>query len=133
MAWQPIAAGVKGLLWYDFDWFLKDIPKEEYEATLGYFRETVRDIARYLDVFLSVEPVEQPKTSARGVSVRSWRVGDKCYLLTVNTQVSPVRAEVSFGEAEVKPLHAEIGDVPSVSAGQLVFDLPALGFSFVSF
>ena len=133
MAWQPIAAGVKGLLWYDFDWFLKDIPKGEYEATLGYFRETVRDIARYLDVFLSVEPVEQPKTSAKGVTVRSWRVGDKRYLLTVNTLTSPVRAEVSTGGAEVKSVHAEIGDVPSASAGQLVFDLPALGFSFVSF
>ena len=133
MAWQPIAAGVKGLLWYDFDWFLRDIPKEEYETTLSYFRETVKDIARYLDVFLSVEPVEQPKTSAKNVTVRCWRVGEKRYLLAANTQASPVRAEVSPGGAEVKVVHAEIGEAPSVSAGQLVYDLPALGFSFVSF
>ena len=133
MSWQPIAVGVKGLIWYDFNWFVKDIPKEEYETTLAYFRQTVSDIARYSDVFLSVEPVEQPTTSAKGVTTRSWRVGEKRYLLAVNTQTSPVQAEVSPGGAEVKAVHAEIGNAPSVTAGKLVFDLPALGFSFVSF
>ena len=137
MSWQPIAVGVKGLIWYDFDWFVKDLPKdfskEGYEATLAYIRETVGDIARFSDVFLSVEPVEQPTTTAKGVSVRSWRVGEKRYLLAVNTQTSPVQAEVIPGGAEVKSVKAEIGAAPSVAAGKLTFDLPAIGFSFVSF
>jgi hypothetical protein len=60
-------------------------------------------------------------------------VGEKRYLLVVNTQTSPVQAEVSPGGAEVKAVQAEVGHAPSVSAGKLVFDLPALGFSFVSF
>ena len=137
MSWQPIAVGVTGLIWYDFDWFVKDLPKdfpkEGYEATLAYIRETVSDIARYSDVFLSVEPVEQPTTTAKGVTVRSWRVGEKRYLLAVNTQTSPVRADVIPGGAEVKSVKAEIGAAPAVTAGKLTFDLPAIGFSFVSF
>ena len=131
MAWQPLAVGVKGLIWYSFNWFIKDIPQDEYEATLAYFRQTVTDIARYTDVFLSVEPIEPPTTSAKGVTVRSWRLGEKRYLLAVNTKTSPVRAEVSAGE--VKDVHVEVGEKASVADGRLVFDLPSLGFSFVRY
>ena len=37
------------------------------------------------------------------------------------------------GGAEVKSVKAEIGAAPAVTAGKLMFDLPAIGFSFVSF
>ncbi len=131
MSWQPIACGVLGLLWYDFDWFMKDIPKEEFEATWGYFKDTVSKMAAHADVFLSVEPTEQPKIDNPAIRARAWKKGDRRYVLVCNVDDKPV--SVRLGLDIPGEMAAVEGDVPKRDGNNLVYNLAPYAVSFVRF
>lgn len=134
MSWQPIALGVKGLIWYSFDWMLKASSPAEFKERWGYMRETVSEIAKFSSVFLSVEPAPLAKTDNARVSVKTWRQGGSCWLLCVNTTEKPQGASVSVsGIPKIGDIKAEIGEKPKMSDKRLKFDLPPLGIAFIKF
>jgi hypothetical protein len=134
MAWQPIALGVKGLIWYSFDWMLKDSSPSEFKERWGYVKETVGEIARFSPIFLSVEPAPAAKSDNGSVTVRTWRHGDSCWLLCVNTTEKKQTANVSMDSIpRIGNIKAEFGELPESAGGKMRYDLPPLGVSFVRF
>ena len=131
MSWQPIACGVLGLIWYEFDWFMAEIPKEDFDRTWGYFKETVGKISAHTDVFLSIEPVAQPKVGNPAVRARAWKKGDSRYVLVCNVEDKPVdiRLDLDFPGR----MTAVEGDVPKRDGNGLLYSLSPYGVSFVRF
>lgn len=132
MAWQPIAIGAKGLIWYSFDWLLKESSPAEFRERWGYVRETIGEIARFAPVFLSVEPAPVAKSSNPSVTVRTWRQGGSVYLVAVNTTDSEQVATVMLKDFSCKSqAKVEVGSAPIVEGESYRFALPPLGVSFV--
>jgi len=132
MTYQAVVAGATGIIWYDFDWFNKDIEPTEREGALNAFRETAGNLVRFADVFLSDEPRPQVSTAAAGVRVASWRKGGRRYVLVVNTLATPAADVRVVAGAPVGAVKVEFGRTPK-EGPDLAYDLPPLGFSFVSF
>ena len=115
MAWQPLALGVKGFIWYSFDWMLHASSPEEFKERWGYVRETVAEIARFSPVFLSVEPVSAAKSNNAAVTAKTWRHEDFVWLAAVNTTDRNQRADISVeGTVERRSALAEIGSMPEI-------------------
>ena len=132
MAWQPIALGVKGFIWYSFDWLLHESTPEEFKVRWGYMKETFADIARFSPVFLSVEKAPAATCDNAAVTVKTWRHDGSVWLAVVNTteeaQTAHVRpaCKVKAGATAV-----EIGTAPTMNGDRLDFALPPLGFTFM--
>lgn len=132
MTWQAIVMGVKGIFWYDFDWFDKDIPEAERPMATEAFRDTVAAIKKYADVFLSTEVAPKVATDNPSLRVCAWKLGKEVYVLAVNTSTEALKAHVDPMFA-AKKAFAELGGAPSVGDGRLAYDLPALGFALTRF
>lgn len=130
MTWQAVVAGATGIVWYDFDWFEKDIPAEERDAAWACFKETAGRLGRYADVFLSIAPAPAATADSKDVRVRTWRYAGTTYLLAVSVnEKDPVTVRVK-GLSAAKA-RAEFGPAPAVEGGEVVLGLPKLGVSFV--
>ena len=132
MTWQAIVTGVKGIFWYDFNWFDSDIPEAERPAATEAFRDTVAALKKYADVFLSTEPAPAVTSDNPALRVCAWQKGESVYVLAVSTSTEPLKAHVAPAFAAQKP-QAELGPAPSVDGQRLAYDLPALGFSLTRF
>lgn len=129
MSWQAIAAGAKGLIWYDYDWFDKDVDEKDREPAYAAFKDMTSKIGKYADVFLSVEHAPTVSVDSKDVTVRTWRKDGITYLLVVNVRNTPVSVSVKGDFGTVKPV-LEFGTMPK---NALSFGFDALGYSFVSF
>lgn len=132
MIWQPIALGVKGLVWFSFDWMIRESTPEEFKERWGYICEAIAEVARLSPVFLSVEPAPQVKSSNRDVTVRTWVHGGYVWLAVVNTTAKPQTADVSVdGCPRIGSIKVEAGDMPKSAGGRLRFSLPSIGYTFM--
>ena len=132
MTWQAIVMGVKGIFWYDFDWFDKDIPEAERPMATEAFRDTVAALKKHAEVFLSTEAAPTATADNPALRVRAWKLGGAVYVLAVSTSTEPLKSRVKPGFA-VKTPQVELGAAPSVVDGCLAYDLPALGFALTRF
>ena len=112
MTWQAIAEGAKGIVFYSFHGMFKFADEATREKLWGDVVAVTREVKSFEDVLLSVEPAPEAVGAPPGLSVRTWRRGDKVYLLAVNTTRKPISAEI---------------EVPS--AGRVRLDLPPIGVS----
>ncbi len=127
MAWQCVAAGANGLVFYSFFDLFKMKDRDPFEKRWGEVCAMAEEIKRYIPVILSVEPA--PSVTCEGpdsVETRVWRSGGDVYLLAVNGASASVTAKVTV-PGGVKRVVAEFGKVPELREdGRLAFSLEPL-------
>lgn len=109
MAWQCIAGGANGLIFYSwFDlWKMNDV--EPFEQRWAEVTAMAADIRRMIPVLLSVEPVPAVVvTGPAAVASRQWSLDGALYVLVVNSGTDEAAAQVALpgGLASVT---AEVG------------------------
>ena len=114
MAWQGIAGGANGLLWYSAHQIFKNSAPGELEENWRSLVNVAKEIRSRFDVLLSDEPAPDVFSSNTAIAVRAFRKDGMVWLLSANTTAEPVR-----GEATV------------VGCGKAPLDLPPLGVEFV--
>jgi hypothetical protein len=100
MAWQCIAGGANGLVFYSwFDvWKMKD--KDPFEQRWSEITAMAAEIKRLFPVLLSVEALPSVAVSApAAVAWRGWRRGPDLYLLVVNSAIEPAEAIITLPSA----------------------------------
>lgn len=107
MAWQCIAAGANGLVFYS--WF--DLHKmnavDPFEQRWGEVKSMAAEIDALIPVILSVEPVPTVVAEApEGVAWRLARLENAVYLIAVNSTDEPAAASFRFPSAYAKLSHA---------------------------
>lgn len=124
MAWQCVAAGANGLVFYSFFDLYKMKDRDPFEKRWLEVCAMAAEIKRYIPVLLSDEPA--PLVTCDGpasVEVRVWRSGADIYLLAVNGAPEPVTAAVSIAGG-CKGVHAEFGNAPErKDDGRLLYTL----------
>ena len=127
MAWQCVAAGANGLVFYSFFDLFKMHDRDPFERRWADVCAMGEELKRYIPVMLSIEPLPQLTCKApASVETRAWRVGSHLYLLAVNGDTAAADAEVSIAGG-FSELHAEFGQVPKVlDGGRLAFRLDPL-------
>lgn len=127
MAWQCVAAGANGLVFYSFFDLYKMKERDPFEKRWAEVCAMGAEIRRYIPVLLSVEPA--PGVTVEGpasVATRVWRVGSEVYLLAVNAAPEPAAARVAV-EGGTSRVQAEFGTPPVAAAdGLLAFSLAPL-------
>ena len=138
MTWQAIAEGAKGIVFYCFHGMFKFADEATRAKLWGDVVDVTRDVKRFENVLLSVEPAPMPVGAPPSLSVRTWRLGDEVYLLAVNTKREPLSAEIGLSACNGCPscrcvdVPAELGGGVSVlSAGRIRVELPPIGVSLV--
>ena len=132
MTWQAIAEGAKGIVFYSFHGMFKFADEATRERLWGDVVAVAREVKRFEDVLLSVEPAPEAVGAPPGLSVRTWRRGGKVYLLAVNTTREPLSAEIGFPGA-TSVAAKELGrGVSMLSAGHIRVELPPIGLSMAS-
>ncbi len=127
MAWQCVAAGANGLVFYSYFDLYKMRERDPFEKRWAEVCEMAGEIKRFIPVLLSVEPA--PAANVTGpdtVEMRVWRVGREIYLLVVNAADAPAVATVSLSGG-ARHVRAEFGTAPAIARnGQLSFSLAPL-------
>jgi len=127
MAWQCVAAGANGLIFYSFFDLFKMAERDPFEKRWAEVCAMADEIRRYFPVILSVEPA--PAQTCEGpaaVETRVWRVGKDVYVLAVNGASEPATAALSLA-GDFKAVSAEFGPAPARGAnGRLDFTLMPL-------
>lgn len=127
MAWQCIAAGANGLVFYSFFDLHKMHERDPFEERWAGVCEMAGEIRRLIPVLLSAEPVPAISVAAPpAVETRAWRHDGAVYLLAVNGAAEPVVATVKVAGA-FKGVEPQFGPAPRHGGDQgLVFTLPPL-------
>ncbi|NOZ21470.1 MAG: hypothetical protein GXP25_10330 [Planctomycetes bacterium] len=101
MAWQCIAAGANGLVFYSYSDLLRRAKKEPFDERWRDVTAMAGEIKRFVPVLLSVEPVDPPtKVDAPGsVAWRLYAKEGKPYLVVVNSGDSPAEATFLFAKS----------------------------------
>lgn len=95
MAWQAIAGGANGLVFYEFR--PKPPAPDSLERTWPLVCEAAGEVARYIPVMLSDE--EAPAFTHDGgemFALRAWKKDGKVYVLTVNADEKPAKVTVAL-------------------------------------
>ena len=110
MAWQAIAGGANGLLWYSAHHIFKCSPPDEVEMNWGNLVKVAEEIKSYADVMLSDDAAVA--SSNPSVSVRAFRKGCETWVLAVNSTREPTSGAVEVagrrrGKVSLPPLGVE--------------------------
>jgi hypothetical protein len=84
MAWQAIAGGANGLLWYSAHHIFKCSPKDELEKNWGDLVKVAEEIKEQVPVLLSGEIPPAVMSANRDVAVRTFKKDGKVFLLAAN-------------------------------------------------
>ena len=122
MAWQCVAAGANGLVFYSFFDLFKMKDRDPFEKRWPEVCAMAEEIKRYIPVILSAEPA--PAVTCEGpstVETRVWRSGKDVYVLAVNSAAAPATAAVTVSGG-CKTVAAEFGKPPArTDDGRLAF------------
>ena len=117
MAWQCIAAGANGLVFYSFFDLVKMEGRDPFERRWADVCAMAEEIKRHIPVLLSVEPA--PLVTHDGpasIETRVWRKGGEVFLLAVNGATETVDAVLSV-QGGFTAMRTEFGDAPTVTEG----------------
>ncbi|MEW6357845.1 MAG: hypothetical protein AB1696_16040 [Planctomycetota bacterium] len=101
MAWQCIAAGANGLIFYSYSDLLRRAEKEPFEERWREVKAMAEEIKQFIPVLLSIEPVDPPTKVDAPESV-AWRLHAKegtPYLIAVNSDDKPTEATFVFARS----------------------------------
>jgi hypothetical protein len=105
MAWQAVAGGANGLLWYSAHHIFKCSPPEDLEKNWGALVKVAGEIGRHVDTILSPEEPPAVTTDCDDIAVRAFRKDGKVWLLAANKTFKDVSGCVTvegFGKEELK-------------------------------
>ena len=134
MAWQPIAAGANGLVWWSFGTMrrgFRDDP-EGWKANWAHVKDTVAEVAKYAPMMLSDAPAPAVKGATKEVPVRAWSYRGETWILAVNTMRQPRAVMLSVAGLTAPQAKAELG--PALAAapdGGLALSLAPLDISLL--
>ena len=97
MAWQAIAGGANGLVFYNFS-YLPEHP-DRLASFWPKLKRVAAEIAARADLLLA-EPAEVPREPPEGVVARAWKWNGSSLAVYVNTTTS----DCPFGEGTLEPL-----------------------------
>jgi hypothetical protein len=101
MAWQFIAAGANGLIFYGFSTI--QVPKRKDGTPFSFDRAwadtcaVAEEVRQYIPVLLSAEDAPSVTGAPEPWGVRVWRKDGQVWLLAVNAQDVPSEAELTLG------------------------------------
>ena len=128
MAWQCIAEGANGLIFYSYTALEKMDWRMPYEKTWGDVKRLAAELERFMPMLLS-EPFPVP--SVKGVSSRAWRKDGDVWMLFCNSKQQPVE---TFAVAPVATvMHVEFGSGIKHESGRLAVNLAPYGLALVRF
>ena len=110
MAWQAIAGGANGLLWYAASQIFKNSPPEDLEKNWGDLLKVAKEIRKHEALILSDEEAPRVVSKCADIAARTFRKDGKVWVLAVNKTTSPVA-----------------GSVTVEGFGDVAFELPGLG------
>ena len=128
-AWQAIAAGANGLIWYAYD-----TEKRCDRCEPGGFAEqwlhvkvAAQEVLAHQDVLLA-DPGERVTSETPELSVRTWNHRGETWLLAVNTVTNAIRGTVAFGRDVSGDIKLALGAAmpTKVGARKLSFDVRSL-------
>jgi hypothetical protein len=127
MAWQCIAGGANGLIFYSFFDLFKLPEKDPFEKRWPEVCAMAREISRYIPVLLSVDPVAGLSwIKPEQVEARAWSYNGETYILIVNGGTEPAEASL-ISDTPVKALAVEFGVPPqSMESGARRFTIEPL-------
>ena len=100
MAWQFIAAGANGLIFYGFSTI--QVPKRKDGTPFSFDRAwadtcaVAAEVRQYIPVLLSADASPAVSGAPEAWGVRGWRKDGQVWLLAVNAQDEPSEAELSL-------------------------------------
>ena len=125
MAWQCIAGGANGLVFYSCFDMKRLPPPDSFEARWPQLCRVAEEIKRYMPVMLSPKP--EPKFAHDGpelFGVRAWEHDGKTYLLAVNPLMEPVTVTIRPCDGTFRLLKTEFGPNPVSDEGKFVSVFP---------
>ncbi|MDD2597900.1 MAG: hypothetical protein PHO37_01565 [Kiritimatiellae bacterium] len=127
MAWQCIAAGANGLVFYSFFDLHKMNERDPFDKRWADVCAMAAEIKGLIPVLLSVEPTPVIVVDAPdAVETRLWKHAGALYLLVVNGSEERVTAEIKV-EGAYKSVESQFGPQPVSKGDQgLRFTLPPL-------
>lgn len=108
MAWQCIAAGANGLVFYSFAAIQKETHGMKFETAWEDICKVGEEIRRYIPVLLSVEPAPSVSRVPSAWPTRVWRKDGETWLLVVNAQDAAGEAVLTLSE-DFSEIRAEFG------------------------
>ena len=112
MAWQCIAAGANGLVFYSYFDLYKMNERDPFEKRWKDVCSMASEIKRFIPVMLSVDPVKNFSwVKPAQVQGRVWSYKGETYILAVNGGSEPAEARIMFDKS-VKQFNVEFGDAP---------------------
>ncbi len=102
MAWQFIAAGANGLIFYGFSTI--QVPKRKDGTPFSFDKAwadicvVAEEVKRYIPVLLSVEDAPSVTGAPKPWGLRVWRKDGETWLLAVNAQDTAASAELTLSE-----------------------------------
>lgn len=107
MAWQSIAAGSNGLIFYSWFDLHKMNATEPFEQRWAEVKTMGAEVKELIPVILSIEPVPTvTATAPDSVAWRLCRLGDEVYVIAVNSADEPATATFQFPSAFASLAHA---------------------------
>ena len=98
MAWQCVASGANGLIYYSFTAIQKQTHGFPFAKAWADICKVGEEVRRYIPVLLSVEPAPEVTGAPSKWGVRVWRKDDAAWLLVVNAQDKADSAALTLGE-----------------------------------
>jgi hypothetical protein len=95
MAWQAIAGGANGLLWYSAHHIFKCSPKDDLEKNWGDLVKVAEEVRDLVPVLLSGENPPTVNSANRDVAVRAFKKDGKVFLLAANKTNKPACARIA--------------------------------------
>lgn len=128
-AWQAIAAGANGLLWFAYDTEKYCDRHEEggFAEQWLHVKVAAQEVLAHQEVLLS-DPGERVTSETPELSVRTWNRRGETWLLAVNTVTNAIRGTVAFGRDVPDDVKLSLGAAmpTKVGARKLAFELKGL-------
>ena len=99
MAWQSVAGGANGMLWYAASMIFSraKVDLQESERCWSDLVAVAEELAAKMDYFVSLEEPPQAKIDNDQIAVRTYRLNGKVAVLAANRVSKPVSGIVSLG------------------------------------
>lgn len=114
MAWQCLAGGANGLIFYSF-FDLREMDKTTpFEKRWGEVKRMAEEIKGYEPFFLSTEPSPAVSADNDAVACCGWRLNGRLLTVVVNTLREPVKVKVTAEgiarDLELAPIEVRIAE-----------------------
>ncbi len=127
MAWQPIAGGANGVVFWAFHYVYWKLKGDAYNDFYGAYCRAGEEIRRFIPVILSDEAAPEVVAEPADTACRAWRKDGVAYLLVCNTSAKDVEAKVGLSERFASAVDLLDGIPAEARADGVSVKLPPMG------